>query len=492
MKNEGKLADLTEAEQQALLAEVRCIPLFAEVDEKTRKCLQQAELIEAEKGDRILEQSGMTVHSFWILLEGGLLAEYVEPEGTRRPLVTHRGCESFGEVPLLTGSPSRVECTIIEPSRLLRLDEDSFWLLMTTCPQVRKGILTNMATRQGGLIGMVMQREKLAALGTMAAGLMHELNNPGSAAKRATVQLREDLARLQELNLRNWKTGLQAEEFHCIAELQNYVLQPHKLAATTSLDQADAEETLSQWLEEAGIEDAWKLAPPLAAMGLTAEKLECARVAVHPAAVSDILHWLEALVSSVQQLETIEESITRVTELVMAVKHYSYADKMCCQAVDIHKSIQSALMIIGHKIRQKEIQVSKDFSSDVSILQSAATGLHQVWLNLLDNAVDAAPQKGHITVRTWADGNNVYVGVLDDGSGISAEQRPHIFEPFFTSKAEGIGTGLGLSIAYKIVAAHFGGDIRFESEPGKTEFVVRLPQRPPEAAKETSQAGASV
>lgn len=492
MKNKGKLADLSGAEQKSLLAAVSCVPLFAAIDEKAQACLQQAELIEAEKDDRILEQSGKTARYFWIQLEGGLLAEYVEPDGMRRPLVTHRGCESFGELPLLTGSPSRVECTIVEPSRLLRLDEDSFWQLMNTCPNIRKGILTNMATRQGGLIGMVMQREKLASLGTMAAGLMHELNNPGSAAKRATVQLREDLVRLQDLNLEHWKTGLPAKEFDCIAELQRYVLQPRKMTATTSLDQADAEEALTQWLEEAGVEDAWNLAPPLAGMGLTAERLECARASVPAEAVGGILQWLGALVSSVQQLETIEESITRVTELVMAVKHYSYADKICCQAVDIPKSIQSALMILGHKIRHKEIQVSKMFSPDVSILQSAATGLHQVWLNLLDNAVDAAPQRGHITVRTWAEGNDVYVGVLDDGSGISAENRPHIFEPFFTSKAEGVGTGLGLSIAYKIVTAHFGGDIKFESEPGKTEFVVRLPQRPPAIAPESEQTVSAV
>ena len=141
-------------------------------------------------------------------------------------------------------------------------------------------------------------------------------------------------------------------------------------------------------------------------------------------------------------------------------------------------------MILGHKIRHKEIQVSKVFSADVPIMESAATGLHQVWMNLLDNAVDAAPQKGHITVRTWVEGRDIFVSVLDDGVGIPAENRSRIFEPFFTSKAEGVGTGLGLSIAHKIVTTHFGGDIRFESEPGKTEFIVRLPQDAPDAAKQ--------
>ncbi len=485
MKNLGKFVDLPAAEQQSLLAKVRCIPLFSDLDEKTQECLQRAELINTEAGECVLGQEH-TKRFFWVLLEGGLRAEFVEPDGTRRPLATHHGCETFGEVPLLTGSASRVECTMIEPSQLLRVEEDSFWQLMTTCPNVRKGILANLTARQQGLQGMMLQREKMASLGTMAAGLMHELNNPGSAAKRASTQLRESLTHLQELNLRTCRMGLGTEELNCIADLQRHILQPQKMAAINSLDQADAEESLCEWLDKVGVQDAWKLAPPLAEIGLTPEKLECLHAKFPAATRSDAFHWVEALATSVQQLDTIEESITRVTELVMAVKHYSYAEKMCCQAIDIHKSLQSALMILGHKIRHKEIQVSKVFSADVPILESAATGLHQVWMNLLDNAVDAAPQKGHITVRTWVDGPDIFVGVRDDGAGIPEEHRSQIFEPFYTSKAEGVGTGLGLSISHKIVTTHFGGDIRFESEPGKTEFIVRLPQHPPETAKQNS------
>ena len=487
MKNKGKFGDLSASEQQAVLQTVRCVPLFHGLEEGTQECLERADLIEADAGDRVLEQ-GETSSWFWILLEGGLRAEHIEPDGTHRVLSTRRGCETFGEVPLLAGSPSRVECTMIEPSRLLRLDEESFWLMMTTCPSVRKGILTNMALRQEGLKEMVLQREKLAALGTMAAGLMHELNNPGSAAKRAAAQLRDDLRRLQKLNLQHCQMGMPAGELECIARLQETIFEPHKLTASNSMEQADAEDAMTEWLEEAGVEDAWKLAPPLVGMGLTKEKLECLRTNVRPEALAGALEWLEALAGSVQQLETIEEGITRVTELVLAVKHYSYAEKMCCQAIDIHKSIQSALVILGHKIRHKEIQVSKVFSPDVPMLQSAAAGLHQVWMNLLDNAVDAAPQKGHITVKTWAEDGDVCVAVIDDGAGIPEENRPHIFEPFFTSKAEGVGTGLGLSIAHKIVTAHFGGSIGFESAPGKTEFTVRLPKQPPETIAQTSQA----
>ncbi len=475
MKSQGKFADLPPAEQQSLLVSVRRIPVFADLQDDTVRCLQNAELIVADAGDCVLAQGEMT-HSFWILLDGEFRVESAGPDGVRRTLAIHRGSETFGELPLLAGSSNRVGCIISQPSRLLCLDEDSFWLLMTSCPTVRKGILANMALRLEGLQVLAMQREKMASLGTMAAGLMHELNNPGAAARRATVQLRETLTRLQNLSLQNCRMGFDVEELNCIAELQEYILQPRNLVATSSLDQADAEEALAQWLEAAGIEDAWKLAPPLTGVGLTAEKLSCAQSSFRPEALSGALHWVEALVSSVQQLQTIEESITRVTELVSAVKSYSYAEKNCQHTIDLHESLQSALIILGYKIRQKEIQVSRQFSSDLPVLQLKASGLGQVWTNLLDNAIDAAPQQGHITIRTWATDKDIFVGIRDDGPGIPEQHRPRIFEPFFTSKPVGVGTGLGLSIAYKIITVHFGGDIRFESQPGATEFIVRLPQ----------------
>lgn len=476
MKSQGKFADLSDAEQQALLSSVRRITIFSDLQPATVECLEQAELIEADAGDRVLQQGEMA-DSFWILLDGEMRVEIAGPEGERKTLAIHRGGETFGEMPLLAGSPNRANCIISKPSHLLRLFEDSFWLLMMRCPEIRKGILANMALRLEGLQVLVMQREKLASLGTMAAGLMHELNNPGSAARRATAQLRGNLTRLQELDLQNCRRGLNGDELNCIADLQQYVLEPRKLAAMSSLDQADAEEALAQWIEEAGIEDGWKLAPALAGTGLTAEKLACIRSGVRAEVLPGVLHWVEALVSSMQQLGTIEESITRVTELVSAVKRYSYAEKNCHQSIDIHESLQSTLIILGYKIRQKEIQIVREFSPDLPALELKASGLSQVWTNLIDNAIDAAPQHGQIVIRTWKKDSDVFVSICDNGAGIPEEHQAHIFEPFFTSKPVGVGTGLGLSIASKIVSMHFGGDIRFESKPGNTEFIVRLPQQ---------------
>jgi len=481
MKNKGQFAGLSAAEQKNVLGLVRCIPLFAEMEDSTLQCLQHAELIEADAGDRVLEQ-GDQAHFFWVLLDGGLRAESIETDGTRRLLAKHIGCETFGEVPLLAGSPSKIECVISQPSRLLRLNEDSFWILMTTCPTVRKGILSNMAIRMEVMQTRLMQQEKLASLGTMAAGLMHELNNPGTAARRATAQLRENLVRLQEMSLRSCRMELRQDELNCMADLQEYILQPKKQTAMGSLEQSDAEDALAQWLEEASIEDAWELAPPLVSIGLSAKMLNCTRSNFRPEALSAALHWVEALVSSIQQLHTIEESITRVTDLVGAVKRYSYAEKIGRQTVDVHESLQSALVILGHKIRQKEIQVAKEFSADLPPLQIETGGLNQVWTNLLDNAIDAAPQQGRIALHTWLEEEKICVSICDNGAGILPECQAHMFEPFNTSKPIGVGTGLGLSIAYKIITGQFGGDIQFRSRPGETEFIVRVPQKQADTA----------
>jgi signal transduction histidine kinase len=476
MKTTGKLAALPPPEQARFLAQIRSNPIFAGMDEGTRQCLLDAEVIEAEPDDRVMK-IGEVTQCFWILLDGELRVEYIGPDGVQRAVGNRQGCNTFGEISLLAGSPTRFECVIERPSRLLRLDQEGFWRLLASCPDVRKGIVGSMAHRIESMQAMMLQQEKLASLGTMAAGLMHELNNPGSAARRATAQLRENLRRLQEISLRSCRMDLHPEELNCMADLQEYILQPHKLEGVSSLDQSDAEEALAQWLDQAGIQDSWKLAPPLVSIGLTASRLECTRTSFRPEALSGALQWLEALVSSMQQLATIEESVTRVSELVMAVKRYSYAEKTGSQSIDVHESLQSTLVILGHKIRQKEIEVMRDFSPDLPLLQVQAGGLHQVWTNLLDNAVDAVPPQGHIVLRTWMEGHDVCVSISDDGPGISAEDQLHLFEPFFTSKPAGVGTGLGLGIAKKIVTSHFGGEIRFTSQPGHTEFIVRLPQQ---------------
>jgi signal transduction histidine kinase len=305
---------------------------------------------------------------------------------------------------------------------------------------------------------------------------MHELNNPGAAARSAASQMRDNLGRLQQISLRMCSHEVMTQaQTECLRVLQEQALQPRKPKAMSSMDQADAEEELEAWLEEHGIENAWKLAPTLTGIGFDAHSLDCASHAFPGNTLSDPLNWVEALISSVQLVGTIEESLSRVTDLVKAVKKYAYEDKPQRHQLDVHDSLQSTLIILGHKFRTKELSVEKIFAAGLPQLSTCGVGLSQVWTNLLDNAIDASPQKGLVRVRTWVEGDSVCIGIADQGPGIPEENRKLIFEPFFTTKPTGQGTGLGLDIVRHIVVDKFGGEINLDSVPGKTEFTIKLP-----------------
>jgi signal transduction histidine kinase len=459
-----------------LLPQLRRIPLFQQVKEEDLDCLGRIDIVDAPP-DSSLVNVGEPHLYFWVILEGEIRATKAESDGACTLLGTLKAGETFGEVPLLTGTPhASVSVETITPATLLRVDGPAFWNLMSTCPVVRAGVLSNMGRRLEAHQIFTLHREKLISLGTLAAGLMHELNNPGAAARRASAQLRENLVRLQQISLRFTQSKLNDDQLSCMADLQAEALKLQKPQALSSLEQADAEEELLSWLEDSGVENAWKLAPTLASVGWCKEDIECAHRAFPLSnTFSDALNWLESLVSSFQLVGTIEESITRVTDLVIAVKKYAYDDKNREREIDIHDSIQSTLTILAHKFRQKQLDIRKIFASGMPNIKTTGTGLSQVWTNILDNAIDASPEKGEIIIRTWVQDGRVCVGIADHGTGIAPEYRDHIFEPFFTTKPAGVGTGLGLDIAHRIVVGQFGGEITFTSQPGQTEFVVQLP-----------------
>jgi signal transduction histidine kinase len=232
---------------------------------------------------------------------------------------------------------------------------------------------------------------------------------------------------------------------------------------------------MGEWLASAGVENAFAVAPALVAIGFKREELACARDAFEADSFSDALNWLEALVSSVSLVCAIEESISRVSELVMAVKKFAYDDRSPGRELDVHDSLQSTLTILGHKLRMKQMVVEKRFDASPSTIRTRGAALSQVWTNLIDNAVDASPQGARLEIVTWSEPGWLVVSIADQGTGIPAEVLPHIFEAFFTTKPQGSGTGLGLEIVHRIVTQKFGGTIEVESEPGNTRFIVRLP-----------------
>jgi signal transduction histidine kinase len=422
------------------------------------------------------------------VLSGAMRLSYKISDGSEHTAYTYHGGEAFGEVALLANIPSATSLHADEPSELIEFTEDQFWKIMNLCPEIRKTVLGNMAYRLAKIQSNTFQQEKMAALGTMAAGLMHELNNPGAAARRAAAQLRENLIRLQSLSARLSRSDMQVEQRECMFELQEQAMSAKPADTLNSLEQSDREESLAEWLDSAGVEQAWKLAPTFVSVGIDADSLICASHTFQGSVFSDALSWLEALVSSMQLVGTIEESIGRVSDLVMAVKSYAYEGRGEKQTVDVNRSILATLLILGHKLREKQITIDKQLDHSLPALETGCHGVNQIWTNLLDNAIDAAPQGGHITIKTWPDrhpaplnGNpprvDLCILITDNGTGIPSECQARIFDPFFTTKPVGVGTGLGLGIVYRIVE-QCGGVIHFSSTPGETEFAVRLPTHP--------------
>jgi signal transduction histidine kinase len=452
-----------------------CLPAFVQSSLCSSLGDEQIDLVHASAGS-VLIRAGESPIYYVIVLEGKLRADRPEQDGTVTIAGYASAGEGSGETPLMQGKTS-ASFTIVahKDSVLARFTREQFWQLLACCPEVRTIAIKDMTSRVQAYQVEALHREKLVTLGTLAAGLMHELNNPGSAAKRAAATLRENLVRLQELSLRASEHPKTTEQLDCMRNLLTHAVRSCRLQALSSLEQAEAEEALSEWLDNASVENAYTIGPALVEMGFNPEELACAQQAFDPKSFSTALNWLGSLVSSFSQVCAIEESIGRVTDLVMAVKKFAWDDRSASRALDIHDNIQSTLTILSHKLRIKHIKVEKRFKASPATIETRGSALSQVWTNLIDNAADASPMNGVIEIATWTEPGWLVVCIGDHGSGIPEEVRPHIFEAFFTTKPQGSGTGLGLEIVHRIVTQSFGGRIEVETKPGDTRFIVRLP-----------------
>jgi signal transduction histidine kinase len=320
------------------------------------------------------------------------------------------------------------------------------------------------------------RRERMATLGRLAAGLAHELNNPASAAHRAAGLLREQFDALEPLALRLAEHPWKPDEVALLRQLADATQSASQSARELApLDRADREEAVERWLDGRGVARAWELAPLLVDRGVTAESLERVTRGCDASVVVDALAWTERTAAIRQLLDEVGQSAARVSEMVRAVKAYSYADAAARRTADVHEGLEHSLTILGHKLREAKAAVVREYDRTLPPVETYGTELTQVWTNLLDNAADAvAPSGGTIRVRTRAADGGVAVEIADSGPGISAEARARIFDPFFTTKGAGKGTGLGLEIVQRIVTRHHG-TIDVASGPGETRFTVRLP-----------------
>jgi signal transduction histidine kinase len=345
--------------------------------------------------------------------------------------------------------------------------------MISNCPCVAKEIFRTAANRLRNLEGYSHQRQKLVSLGTMAAGLAHELNNPAAAARRAASQLQETVSAIQTL-ICELGSVLEVEDWERLSSAEQEATRLLNGAPPLdSLTRSDREEVMARWLEEQGVPEGWKLAASFVSAGLDPEWLSKLTGNLSPDARTVALNWLEARLTLQSLLKLVDQSTGRVADLVKAIKSYTHMDESPMQEIDIHEGLESTLTMLGYKL--KNMQVIRAFDRSVPRIMAYGSELNQVWTNLIDNAIDAVKGTGKICVGTFKEDNQVVVEIMDNGPGIPAEVQARMFEPFFTTKSVGSGTGLGLLISNRIVANRHGGEIEFESKPGETRFKVRLP-----------------
>ena len=357
-------------------------------------------------------------------------------------------------------------------SRALRFPSSSFPDLVQKMPELTQRLVGLMSDRIRETTRLEQQRDRLASLGKLSAGLAHELNNPASAAKRAASQLRDSLKRIKDASHELGRRPLTPAQKSEIEKLETSFLQ-HDGPPPDALTISDLEDQIDSLLRSHGQNDLWQLAADLARKDIKPEALESLFAAVEADTARAALVRIAASVEIMNLLNEIESSTSRISDLVRAIKEYTYMDQAPVQNVDIVKSLETTLTILNHKLKHGVV-VTRDYQRVPLLVNSFGSQLNQVWTNIIDNAIDAMGGTGELRVRTYREDACVVVEISDNGPGISPEIKSHIFEPFFTTKGVGEGTGLGLDTVQRIVKKH-RGTIQVNSKPGDTRFQVWLP-----------------
>jgi signal transduction histidine kinase len=453
--------------------ELRRVSLFADLaTEDLEQLCQMARTVSVDSGELIFEE-GSPGDALYVILDGELEVAKRQ-DGQDVVLAVRRAGELVGEMSLLAQAPRSASVRTLRESRLLVISQTAFQTLLSCSPSAHLMILRTVTSRLRSTESMLVQNDKMASLGTLAAGLAHELNNPAAAIQRSTAQLRDALSEWQRTTteLGALPDTHQTEVVHALHEM--IMKRTAAPAVFNPLTLSDQETDLEEWLEDQGVEPAWEFAPVLVSLGWDRDELERMIEPFSTTKRAVVLRWLASTSSVYSLLGEVGTSAEAISEIVKAVKTYSYLDQAPIQELDVRESLETTLIILRPKMGAG-ISITRDYADDVPRIEAYGSELNQVWTNIIDNALDAVQGQGEIVLRAYAEDGNVVVEVVDDGPGIPPEVQRRIFDPFFTTKGPGAGTGLGLHIAYNIVVHKHHGEIQVSSLPKETRFRVVLP-----------------
>ena len=433
----------------------------------------RATQIKLAKGE-ILVKEGDPRKGFFIMLSGRIGITRLS-EGVQMPIGQHQPPSFFGEIQILTDDLVPVTLQALTDCHLYELSGEDFLEILHECRDFERTIFQTVQNRVRGIESFIQNREKMAALGTLAAGLAHELNNPAAAVVRAFQDLTPAMLELQRMNLvagqHNVDDEHRAKWNQARDDGYKFIINNR----SEPLAMMDREDAILEWLEDYGVEEAWKLSELLAAGNVETQLLDqlMERWRDDSTELRDMgLRWLALSFDVMIMIQSGLRGAQRVSDLVQSMRSYSHLDRGAKQMVDVHQGLEDTLQLLSHRL--KEVKVERIYDRILTPIQAYGSELNQVWTNLIDNAVDAMDGKGTIEIVTLNEGDRLKVQIIDSGTGIPPEIQSRIFEPFFTTKSVG-SSGLGLDTVRRIVENRHRGTISLESVPDKTCFTISLP-----------------
>lgn len=459
------------AAASALAEELRGISIFQDLPEDGLRWLAvQMTLVTVEPGEVFLREDSPADRLFVIL--AGELRGTRESDGSDSRVFVAKAGQVTGMLPFSRLTHFPLTTRAIARARVASLPKERFPDMLQRMPVLAQRLVGVLSDRIREGTRMEQQREKMAALGKLSAGLAHELNNPASAARRAAESLAEAIHALREANTRLDARALSTEQRLLLSKLEGEIVE-HEAPVLDPLERSDLEEEIAGWLEKRSVAHAAQVAASLIDAGFEYACLEDIAANFPADVLEDVLTRVSASLLVGRLAKEIEHATARISDLVRAIKEYSHMDQMPEQEVDVHDGLETTLLILRHRLKQG-ISISRDYDRTLPKVCAHPGELNQVWTNLIDNAVDAMNGKGELRIRTARELRQVLVEIGDSGPGIPPDVQQRIFEPFFTTKGVGQGLGLGLDTVYRIIRNHHG-EVSFQSRPGDTRFQVRLP-----------------